>query len=152
MRTAGREAVRGDRGEAGAPRPGALVWYAFGGKLPSRHDEWCCTTSPFAPGSCATRLRSLVQISPGLLFLLVPGPMWIKAMAILGGAILAVWYGMAYAEFTCEHRAFKQGYPLGTARRVRKEASEWMSEQQRARYAALYRTPEQDGSGEQAGS
>ena len=92
-----------------------------------------------------------MQISPGLLFLLVPGPMWIKAMAILGGAILAVWYGMAYAEFTCEHRAFKQGYPLGTARQVRKEAAERMTEQQRARYAELYRNPERDGTGEQSG-
>ncbi|GAA3357391.1 DUF5313 family protein [Saccharopolyspora gregorii] len=134
------------------PDPVRWVWYAFGGKLPSRHDEWVLHDVTVRTWQLRHAVRSLVQISPGLLFLLVPGPMWIKAMAILGGAILAVWYGMAYAEFTCEHRAFKQGYPLGTARRVRKEASEWMSEQQRARYAALYRTPEQDGSGEQAGS
>ncbi|MCA1184829.1 MULTISPECIES: DUF5313 family protein [unclassified Saccharopolyspora] len=134
------------------PDPVRWVWYAFGGKLPSRHDEWVLHDVTARTWQLRHAVRSLVQISPGLLFLLVPGPMWIKAMAILGGAILAVWYGMAYAEFTCEHRAFKQGYPLGTARRVRKEAAEWMSEQQRARYAALYRTPEQDGSGEQAGS
>lgn len=127
--------------EANRVRPGPVrwVWYSFGGKLPSRHDEWVLHDVTARTWQLRHAVRSLVQVSPGLLFLLVPGPMWIKAMAILGGAILAVWYGMAYAEFTCEHRAFKQGYPLGTARQRRKEASEQMSAEQQARYAARYR-------------
>ena len=121
------------------PDPVRWIWYAFGGRLPSRHDTWVLHDVTARTWMLRHAVRSLVQISPGLLFLLVPGPLWIKAMAILGGAILAVWYGMAYAEFTCEHRAFKQCYPLGTARQLREAAAERLNAEQQARYEARYR-------------
>lgn len=121
------------------PNPALWVWYAFGGRLPKRHGAWVLHDVSAPTWLLRHAIRSLVQVSPGLLFLLAPGPMWIKAMALLGGAILAVWYGMAYAEYTCEHRAFKQGYPLGAARQAREAAKARLTAEQEARYAAIYR-------------
>jgi len=126
------------------PNPVLWIWYAFGGRLPQRHSSWVLHDVSARTWMLRHAFRSVVQVSPGLLFLLVPGPMWIKAMALLGGVILAVWYGLAYAEFTCEHRAHKQGYELGAARRAREAAKARLTAEQEARYAAIYREePEQ---------
>ncbi len=125
------------------PNPVLWIWYAYGGRLPQRHSEWVLHDVSARTWMVRHALRSLVQLSPGLLFLLMPGPLWIKAMALLGGVILGLWYSLAYAEFTVEHRAHKQGYPLGTARRMREEAKAQLRAEQHDRYAAIYRNSEQ---------
>ncbi|GAA2795698.1 DUF5313 family protein [Saccharopolyspora taberi] len=126
------------------PNPVLWVWYAFGGRLPERHRDWVLhdvTCRTWVPRHL---IRSLVQLTPGLLFLLVPGPMWIKAMALLGGVLLALWYSAAYMEHTSEHRLVKHGFPLGTGRATREEARAAERAESAARYAALYRGHEQE--------
>ncbi|MGW5648386.1 DUF5313 family protein [Saccharopolyspora sp. NPDC003752] len=121
------------------PNPVQWIWYAFGGRLPARCREWVLHDI-----TCRTWVlrhigRSLVQISPGLLFLLLPGPFWIRAMSVLGGVILALWYSLSYLEHTSEYRLTKHGYPMGTGRAVREEAQAAIRAQRAQRYAELYR-------------
>ena len=123
------------------PDPLRWVWYAFGGRLPARNREWVlhditCRTWPLRHTA-----RSLVQISPGLLFLLLPGPLWIRAMSILGGVILALWYSLSYMEHTCEYRLYKHGYPLGTGRATREAANAEERARRTSRYNEIYRDP-----------
>ncbi|GAB2740806.1 hypothetical protein GCM10027174_12810 [Salinifilum aidingensis] len=101
------------------PNPALWVWYAFGGRLPERFHEWVLHDVTCRTWVLRHLGRGLVQLSPGLLFLLVPGPLWIKGMALLGGVILALWFSAAYMEHTIEHRVHKHGYGIGTARAVR---------------------------------
>ncbi|QUH03216.1 DUF5313 family protein [Saccharopolyspora erythraea] len=126
---------------AGRVRPNPLrwVWYAFGGRLPQRHREWVLHDVTCRTWVLRHLARALVQVSPGALFLLAPGPLWVRAMSVLGGVLIALWYSLAYMEHTCEHRLFKHGYPLGTGRETREEAKAEERARSAARYAALYR-------------
>lgn len=128
-----------------APRPNPVlwVWYAYGGALPKRYQEWVLhdvTTKTWALRHVA---RSFVQVSPGLLFLLAPGELWIKALALLGGVILALWFSLSYMEYTCEYRLYKHGYPLGSGKATRDQSKVALSEEGAARYAARFRTSEE---------
>ncbi|MEY8039124.1 DUF5313 family protein [Saccharopolyspora cebuensis] len=131
-------------GDSGLVRPNPLlwVWYAYGGRLPARHREWVLHDSTTRTWILRHVARTLVQVSPGLLFLLAPGPLWIKALSLLGGVILALWYSLSYMEYTCEYRLYKHGYELGTGKAVRDRAKQTTTEEQAARYAALYRSPD----------
>lgn len=132
-------------GESGRVRPNPLlwVWYAFGGRLPERHREWVLHDITTRTWVLRHLLRTLVQISPGLLFLLAPGPLWILLMSLLGGVILSLWYSLSYMEHTSEYRLAKHGYPLGTGKATRDRKKASMHAEQAARYAALYRAPEE---------
>lgn len=121
------------------PNPAQWIWYAYGGRLPGRCREWVLHDVTCRTWVLRHLSRSLVQISPGLLFLLVPGPLWILAMSLLGGVIMALWYSLAYMEHTCEYRLTKHGYPAGTGRATREAAKQQSRAEQAARYAAIYR-------------
>lgn len=125
------------------PNPVLWIWYAFGGRLPDRHREWVLHDVTCRTWVLRHLARSLTQISPGLLFLLAPGPLWIVAMSLLGGVLMALWYSVTYMEHTCEYRVTKHGYPVGTARATRAAAKEHIHAEQAARYAAIYRTHDQ---------
>ncbi|GAB3278413.1 DUF5313 family protein [Parasphingorhabdus pacifica] len=127
-------------GERLRPNPLWWIWYAFGGSLPDRHREWVLhdiTTRTWVLRHIA---RTLVQISPGLLILLAPGPLWIVLMSLLGGVILSVWYSLSYMEHTSEYRLAKHGYALGTGKAVRKRSKAALHAEQAARYSAIYRS------------
>ena len=107
------------------PGPGHWLAYAFGAGLPSRHREWVLrdTTSP----TWALRhiARSLVQVSPIIVAILVfvPGPFWIRAGMVAGGTAIALIFSVAYMNETIEHRLVKAGYPAGTGAAVRERRS-----------------------------
>ena len=125
------------------PNPALWVWYACGGRLPQRYRDWVLHDVTCRTWMLRHLARSLVQLSPGLLFLLVPGPLWIKAMSLLGGVILALWFSAAYMEHTSEHRLVKHGFALGTGKATREEAKAAERARSAARYAALYRNHDQ---------
>lgn len=133
-----------ENGEVIRPNPLLWIWYAYGGHLPGRHREWVLYDATCRTWALRHVSRSLTQLSPGLLFLLAPGPLWIKLMALLGGVIMALWYSLSYMEFTCDYRVTKHGYPPGTAKAKREEAKAGERAEQAARYAALYRNHEQE--------
>ncbi|MBE9373870.1 DUF5313 family protein [Saccharopolyspora sp. HNM0983] len=119
------------------------VWYCFGGRLPQRYRAWVLHDVTCRTWVLRHLSHSLVQISPGLLFLLLPGPLWISAMAVLGGVIIALWYSLSYMEHTSEHRLYKHGYPLGTGYATRQEAQADVRAAKAANYARIYRSTEQ---------
>ena len=75
-----------------------------------------------------------------LLSVLLPGPAWIRALAVFGGLILGFFYSVAYMYETTENRVMKAGYPRGTAREIRDQRGGGrLREEQERRYAERYR-------------
>ena len=126
------------------PNPFQWTWYAFGGRLPERYREWVLHDVTCRTWVLRHLARTLVQVSPGLLFLLLPGPLWITSLAIFGGVFMALWYSLAYMEHTSEHRLAKHGYGLGTGLATREEAKAHERAEQAARYRATWRQPAPD--------
>jgi hypothetical protein len=105
------------------PDPARWVWYALGGRLPAACREWVlhdvtCRTWPLRH-----LLRLLVQVVPVavVLVVVIPGPMWVRVMAAVGGSLVGLFYSFVFLYEATEHRAWKAGYAHGTAERVRKE-------------------------------
>lgn len=129
---------------ANRPNPWQWLRYAYGGRLPDRHREWVLHDITCRTWVLRHVARALVQVSPGLLLLLLPAPIWINVMCVIGGVFMALWYSLSAMVETCEHRLTKHGYPIGTGRRTRQDASEGLRADQAARYAARYRTQSDD--------
>ena len=100
-------------------RPDPLHWiaYAFGAGLPARNNEWVLYDVT-APTWWLRHLgRATVQLLPLLviLYLVVPGPPWVRLMGSLAGALIGYFYSVAYMNESAETRVGKAGYPVGTA-------------------------------------
>ena len=118
------------------------VLYAFGRGLPAEHREWVLHDVTTRTWVLRHLLRSTVQLLPFavLLYVLLPGPAWIRALAVLGGLILGFFYSFAYMYETTESRVMKAGYARGTAREVRDQRGGGrLREEQERRYAERYR-------------
>jgi hypothetical protein len=118
------------------------VLYAFGRGLPAEHREWVLHDVTTRTWVLRHLLRSTVQLLPFavLLYVLLPGPAWIRALAVLGGLILGFFYSFAYMYETAESRVMKAGYARGTAREVRDQRGGGrLREEQERRYAERYR-------------
>jgi len=99
------------------------LWYTVGGRLPAAYREWVlhdvtCRTWPLRH-----LLRLLVQLVPVavVLMVLMPGPMWVRLMAAVGGSLVGLLSSFAFLYEATEHRAGQAGYAHGTAARVREE-------------------------------
>ncbi len=105
----------------GRPSPWRWVGYAFGGGLPERYDGWVLHDT--TAGSWA--LRHLARIAVQLLvpviavYVLVPGPAWMRATMVVAGSVMALIFGFAYIDETTDHRLVKAGYPSGFGQRSR---------------------------------
>lgn len=124
------------------PNPLLWIWYAYGGRLPARYRDWVLHDISARTWVLRHVARTLVQIAPGAVFLLAPGPLWIRLMSLLGGVILSLWYSLSYMEHTSEYRLVKHGFPLGTGKATRDEGKAGLRAEQAARYAAIYRQDE----------
>lgn len=105
------------------PGPVRWLWYAAGGRLPMRYREWVlydvtCRTWPLR--HLARLLTQLVPVA-AVLLVLIPGPLWVRVMAVLGGSLVGLSYSFVFLYEATEHRAVKAGYPHGTAQAVREE-------------------------------
>jgi hypothetical protein len=125
-------------------RPGPLRWlaYAYGAGLPPEYREWVLHDVTTRTWRLRHLARALAQIAPlvVLIYLLLPGPAWVRLMAVLGGALIGLFYSFVYMDESAENRTLKAGYPRGTATRVREEAdAEGRAERER-RYAQQWRT------------
>lgn len=110
---------------ASTRRPGPVrwMWYAMGGRLPAAYREWVlhdvtCRTWPLRH-----LLRLLVQLVPVavVLVVVIPGPLWVRLMAVVGGSLVGLLYSFVFLYEATEHRAGKAGYAHGTAARLREE-------------------------------
>ena len=126
-------------------RPGPLwwLWYAFGGGLPARFAPWVLHDTTCPTWWARHLVRILTQIAPfsAAIVIFVPGPLWLRLMCALGGAIMGMIFAMAYVHETAEHRLMKAGYPLGTGVATRAERSRDADRAAAERYAARYRSP-----------
>jgi hypothetical protein len=86
--------------------------------------------------------RAFVQMSLAAVpvLLVVPGPLWIRLVAILLGWLVALQYALFNMQESVEHRVRKAGYPAGTAQAVRDEDHADDRAEAAARYAARYRS------------
>jgi uncharacterized protein DUF5313 len=125
------------------PHPGPLrwIWYALGGGLPPRYREWVLRDVSAPRWWLRQIVRALVQALPvGLVVgLLIPGPLWVRVLAVAGGVFVAMIYVVAFIDEAVEHRAVKAGYPRGYARQVRDAARAPELDAAAERYARAYR-------------
>ena len=124
-------------------RPGPVRWlmYAYGAGLPARHREWVLHDVTAPTWQLRHFVRATAQLAPiaVLLYLLVPGESWVRAMAVLGGLLIGYFYSFAYMEFSVEHRAVKAGYPRGTVTAAREEGTGEEHRAAQERYAQRWR-------------
>ncbi|GAA5174591.1 hypothetical protein GCM10023321_78750 [Pseudonocardia eucalypti] len=116
--------------EPGAkPRhPGAArwLWYSVSGRLPDRYRDWVLydLTCPTWPLRHLARL--LVPLVPvmAVLLLVLPGPLWLRAMAAGLGAVIGLLYSFVFLHDSADRRAARFGYPPGTLQAVRGQRRE----------------------------
>jgi hypothetical protein len=124
-------------------RPGLVRWvlYAFGRPLPLEHREWVLHDVTARTWVLRHLLRTTVQLLPVavLLYVLIPGPAWVRGCSVLAGLLLGYFYSVAYMYETTEHRAMKAGYPQGTAASVRGRGGEAERAERARRYDERWR-------------
>ena len=125
-------------------RPNPLRWllYVFGAGLPARHRSWVLHDVTAPTWQVRHLVRTTVQLAPiGVaLYLLIPGPTYVKALSVLAGALLGYFYSIAYMYESAEHRVVKAGYPVGHAATVRARANEGERAAARERYERRWRS------------
>jgi hypothetical protein len=124
-------------------RPGPLRWlaYAYGAGLPPEYREWVLHDVTTRTWQLRHFWRAVVQLVPLLaaIYLVLPGPAWVRGCAVLGGALIGLFYSMAYMYEAAEHRTLKAGYPRRTSMRVREEADAEERAERDSRYAERWR-------------
>jgi hypothetical protein len=124
-------------------RPGPAQWfrYALGGGLPAQYREWVLHDLTTSTWPARQLLRSLVQVLPiaVLVALVIPGELWVRLVAVLGGIAIGMIYAVAYLYESTEHRALKAGYPRGTLREIREAAGADDRAAAQRRYEERYR-------------
>jgi hypothetical protein len=119
--------VNRDDSEPGAAprRPGVLrwLWYALTGRLPSTYRAWVlhdlsCRTWPLR--HLAKLMVPLVPVDAALLAML-PGPMWLRANAVVLGSVIGLLFSFVFLEESTEHRAQRFGLPPGAVQGAREE-------------------------------
>ncbi|SFD90662.1 hypothetical protein SAMN04487819_10519 [Actinopolyspora alba] len=122
------------------PNPVLWLWYVYGGRLPERYREWVLHDVTCRTWALRHIARVFVQVSPGLLVLLLPGPLWITAMCVVGGLLMSLLYSTSSMVESCETRLVKHGYPLGTGREKRAERQAENDAEAWQRYVERYRS------------
>lgn len=118
------------------PNPVQWLWYALGGRLPQRCRDWVLHDVSGPTWVARHFARAAVQIIPVALVFLVPGPLWIKGVAVLGGVLMGLFYSLAYMDETCENRALKHGFPRGLRYQIRHQRAQAKAAAQRERRRA----------------
>ncbi|WP_226361769.1 DUF5313 family protein [Pseudonocardia sp. ICBG1142] len=123
------------------PDPLRWLWYAAGGRLPPRYREWVlhdttCRTWHLRHFARTAAVLTLLSVP---LALVIPGPLWLRLSALLLGWLVSLQYALFVMEESVEHRVVKAGYPAGTARATRLEATADERAEATRRYAERYR-------------
>ena len=124
-------------------RPGPLrwLWYALGGALAPEYRGWVlhdatCRTWQLRHFARAGAQLSLLTLP---LLLLVPGPLWLRMVAVLLGWLVALQYTLFNMDSSVEHRVLKAGFAPGIADAARRADTAEERAAASARYAQRYR-------------
>jgi hypothetical protein len=123
------------------PNPLQWIWYTFGGTLGPLHSGWVLYDT-----TCRTRwLRQIVRaqvqvVLPGAAVLAAFGFGAIIWAGAALGALLALWYSLAYIDQTGERRLVKHGYEPGTLKRALRERVNREQADRICRYMEMYRS------------
>jgi hypothetical protein len=124
-------------------RPGPVRWllYAFGRGLPPEHRDWVLHDLTTRTWPLRQMVRSVIQVLPFgvVLALLLPGELWVRVLAVVGGALVGLIYAAAYVYETTEHRARKAGFAPGALTAVREAAHAEERAAAQDRYNQRYR-------------
>lgn len=124
------------------PNPAQWLWYALGGRLPTRLAPWVLRDVTARTWVLRHAARGCVILAPiAAACLLFPGPLALRLAMVLLVAIVGVYFSLSYVEESCELRAVKHGYEHGIARATRDARREKKLAAERARYAASHRRP-----------
>jgi hypothetical protein len=108
-------------------RPGPLRWltYAYGAGLPSEFNDWVLHDTTSRGWVLRHVSRALVQLAPVvvLVLLFVPGPFWIRGVAVVAATAMGLIFCLAYIIETTDHRLEKAGFPAGTGEAARQPRS-----------------------------
>jgi len=125
------------------PNPLQWIWYTFGGKLPPRYSGWVLRDVTGRTRWFRQTVRALVLIAPlAVLVSVVLSGMGMSMVALAGvacGAILGLWYSLAYIDQTGDRRLVKHGYEPGTLKEVLHERYNREHADEIARYIQTYR-------------
>jgi len=122
------------------PHPAQWLWYAAGGRLPSRLSAWVLHDVTARTWVLRHAARSVALLTPvAAACLLFPGPLGLRLAMALLVLIVGAYFSLSYVEESCELRAVKHGHAPGTAKAVRDARTEVAEAAVRARYNASYR-------------
>jgi len=118
-----------------------LAWYLLGGRLPARHREWVLHDVSCDRWVLRHFVRSFVQISliAPLLYLVVPGPVWVRACAVLLGLLVGMQYALWFLDGSVERRAARAGWPPEAVKAARDALHAEELAAAKARYEARWR-------------
>lgn len=125
------------------PNPLLWLWYTFGGRLGPRYREWVLHDV-----TCRTRwlrqtARAVAQISvPAAMVSVALTEMGMGVVVVGGvacGALLGLWYSLAYIDQTGDRRLVKHGYEPGMLKVMLHERYEREHADEIARYMQIYR-------------
>jgi hypothetical protein len=104
-------------------RPGALrwLWYSLTGRLDPRYREWAFYDLTTRTWPLRHLARLIVPLVPAvaLLFAVLPGPYWVRAMAVGAGGLIGLLYSFVFLHESTDRRAIKLGYPSGAVEAAR---------------------------------
>ncbi|MFC4604078.1 DUF5313 family protein [Rhodococcus kronopolitis] len=96
-------------------RPNPLQWiaYACGAKLPSSMNDWVLNDITGDHYVVRHLVRAMVPFLPLFaIFMLFPGPLWLRGSMVLLGVLLALFYSVVYIHQNRARRLQKNGLPI----------------------------------------
>jgi hypothetical protein len=123
MVTGGEERMANRAGAPRRPDPLRWLWYALSGRLPIRYREWVLydLTCPSWPLRHLAPLVVPLVPTVVLLIAVLPGPLSIRATAVMMGAVVGLLLTFGFLEDSTDRRATKFGYPIGTTQAIREQ-------------------------------
>ena len=125
------------------PNPLLWIWYTFSGRLGPRYREWVLNDVTCRTHWLRQTVRAVVQIAvPAAVVSVVLTSLGMGVVVVGGvacGALLGLWYCLAYIDQTGDRRLVKNGYEAGTLKRALRERYDREPGDQIVRYMQTYR-------------
>jgi hypothetical protein len=118
---------RGGARVSSVRRPGAFrwLWYAIGGSLPSRYDEWVLHDTTCRTWLLRHVVRSLIVLSVpvAMVIAFLPTSVGLSMLTALAAGGSGLMFMLVHTIEATERRAIRAGYPGGTAEATRAQRS-----------------------------